>query len=178
MSADGRVATVAARRENNFVEPKNGRTHLTPTGLLMEGDSAQKPSQFISPNGCITQTVCRSSILRHGRPSPWANTESSRITVAECFGFQIWIIANWRCSTASAHPPRDACTNTPSTIVVQAEEVALCQGLKFGREHHQPATRCRAPASTRGRRLGLAESRVGCGDQPSERSQATRVSLW
>jgi hypothetical protein len=34
------------------------------------------------------------------------------------------------------------------------------------------------PASTRGRRLGLAESRVGCGDQPSERSQATRVSLW
>src|SRR6266478_7478980 len=28
-------------------------------------------------------------ILRHGRPSPWANTESSRITVAECFGFQI-----------------------------------------------------------------------------------------
>src|SRR6266478_1921679 len=36
-------------------------------------------------------------ILRHGRPSPWANTESSRITVAECFGFQIWIIANWRC---------------------------------------------------------------------------------
>jgi hypothetical protein len=23
--------------ENNFVEPKNGRTHLTPTGLLMEG---------------------------------------------------------------------------------------------------------------------------------------------
>jgi hypothetical protein len=38
MSADGRVATVAARRENNFVEPKNGRTHLTPTGLLMEGD--------------------------------------------------------------------------------------------------------------------------------------------
>src|SRR5713226_7110146 len=54
-------------------------------------------------------------ILRHGRPSPWANTESSRITVAECFGFQIWIIANWRCSTASARPPRDACTNTPST---------------------------------------------------------------
>ena len=32
-------------------------------------------------------------MLRHGRPSPWANTESSRITVAECFGCRIWIIA-------------------------------------------------------------------------------------
>ena len=48
-------------------------------------------------------------ILGHGIPSPWANTELSR-TVAECFGFRIWIIANWRCSTASAHPPRDAFT--------------------------------------------------------------------
>jgi hypothetical protein len=48
-----------------------------------------------SDNGCIAQAVCAVvSILRHGRPSPWANTESSRITVAECFGFQIWIIAN------------------------------------------------------------------------------------
>src|SRR6202011_1370688 len=44
-------------------------------------------------------------ILRHGRPSPWANTESSRITVAECFGFQTWIIVNWRYSTASARQP-------------------------------------------------------------------------
>jgi hypothetical protein len=50
-------------------------------------------------------------ILRHGRPSPWAKQESSRIIVAECFGFEIWIIANRRCSTASAHPPRAACTN-------------------------------------------------------------------
>src|SRR6202158_2997368 len=42
-SADGRVATVATRREKNLVQRKNKRTHLTPTGLLMEGDSAQNP---------------------------------------------------------------------------------------------------------------------------------------
>jgi len=49
---------------------------------------------------------------------------------------------------------------------------------RAGRKHHQPAIGCRAPPRTRGRRLRLAQSRVGCGDQPSERSQATRVSLW
>src|ERR1700731_4047452 len=37
-----------------------------------------------------------------GRPSLWANRESSRITVAEFFAGRIWIIANWQCSTASA----------------------------------------------------------------------------
>ena len=42
---------------------------------------------------------------------------------------------------------------------------------------HQPATGCRAPPRARGRRLRLAQSRVGGGHQPSERSQATRVSL-
>src|ERR1039458_4662193 len=36
-SADGRVATVAARRREKLVQRKNKRTHLTPTGLLMEG---------------------------------------------------------------------------------------------------------------------------------------------
>ena len=41
--------------------------------------------------------------------------ESSRIIVAEYFGFQIWIIANWRCSTASARQPRAAFMSTPST---------------------------------------------------------------
>jgi site-specific recombinase XerC len=49
-------------------------------------------------------------VLRHGRPSPWARRKSSRITVAECFGCRIWIIANWQCSTASARPPRVECT--------------------------------------------------------------------
>jgi hypothetical protein len=39
--------------------------------------------------------------LRHRRPSPWANTESGRITVAECLGCRIWITANLRCSPAS-----------------------------------------------------------------------------
>src|ERR1019366_6391269 len=40
-------------------------------------------------------------MLRHGRPSLWANRESSRTTVAECFGCRIWIIVNWQSSTAS-----------------------------------------------------------------------------
>jgi hypothetical protein len=33
----------------------------------------------------------------------WAKTESSRITVAECFAYPIWIIAKRRCSIASDH---------------------------------------------------------------------------
>ena len=35
------MATVATRREKNLVQRKNNETHLTPTGLLMEGDFAQ-----------------------------------------------------------------------------------------------------------------------------------------
>jgi hypothetical protein len=42
-SADGRMATAATRLEKNFVQRKNKRIDLTPTGLLMEGDSAQNP---------------------------------------------------------------------------------------------------------------------------------------
>jgi hypothetical protein len=63
-------------------------------------------------------------------------------------------------------------------IVVVRYRMYLESRSLAANKHHQPATRCRASASTRGRRVGLAESRVGCGDQPSERSQATRVSLW
>ena len=44
-SADGRVATVAIGQEKTFVQRKNKRTHLTPTGLLMEGHSTQNPSR-------------------------------------------------------------------------------------------------------------------------------------
>ena len=80
---------------------------------MKTGHSAQNPvapplveSPMLSPS---------SQCLRHWRPSPWANRESSRITVAECFGFQIWIIANWRYLTASVCRPRAAFTNTPST---------------------------------------------------------------
>ena len=41
-SADGRVATVATSAgEENLDQPKNKRTHLTPTGLLMEGHCTQ-----------------------------------------------------------------------------------------------------------------------------------------
>jgi hypothetical protein len=39
------VATAGySAKEKTFVQRKNKRTHLTPTGLLMEGDSAQNPS--------------------------------------------------------------------------------------------------------------------------------------
>jgi hypothetical protein len=54
-------------------------------------------------------------MVRHGRPSPWAHTESSRITVAECCGCRIWIIAKRQFSTASARQPRAESTSTPST---------------------------------------------------------------
>jgi len=37
------MATAATRLEKNFVQRKNKRIDLTPTGLLMEGDSAQNP---------------------------------------------------------------------------------------------------------------------------------------
>ena len=46
-----------------------------------------------------------------------------------------------------------------------------------GRQHHQPAACSRAAAGSRSCRLWLAESRVGCGNQPGERSQAARISL-
>src|ERR1035438_2036903 len=68
------------------------------------------------PMACIAPTVCAVvPILRHGRPSSWANRESSRITVAECFACLIWIIANWQSSIALARQPDAACTSTPST---------------------------------------------------------------
>jgi hypothetical protein len=34
------MATVATRQEKNFAQRKNEITHLTPTGLLMEGHNA------------------------------------------------------------------------------------------------------------------------------------------
>ena len=54
-------------------------------------------------------------ILRHWRPSPWANTELSRITVAECSACQTWIIAKRQFSIASARQLRAESTSTPST---------------------------------------------------------------
>jgi len=36
-SADGSMATVATRRENNNVSRSHNKIDLTPTGLLMEG---------------------------------------------------------------------------------------------------------------------------------------------
>ena len=37
-SADGRMASVANSAGEKLVNQNNTRTHLTPTGLLMEGD--------------------------------------------------------------------------------------------------------------------------------------------
>jgi hypothetical protein len=131
-------------------------------------------------------------ILRHRRPSPWANRELSRITIAECFACRIWITANWQCSTASARQPRDGCTSTPSINSSpgtalnppriqpdRGRSLPLAPGItRSGRKHHQPTTRSRAPPGSRSRRFRLAESRVSGRNQPSERSQAARVSLW
>src|SRR6266849_6931044 len=98
-----------------LVQRKNKRTLLTPTGLLMEGVSAQNPlNPYLVPMLASPRRSAVVPILRHGRPSPWAKRESSRITVAECFGCRIWIIVNWQCSTAWARQPRAAFTSTPS----------------------------------------------------------------
>ena len=40
-SADGRMATAARQKRGTFVLQKSRRPHLTPTGLLMEGDYTQ-----------------------------------------------------------------------------------------------------------------------------------------
>src|ERR1700680_4928057 len=50
-----------------------------------------------------------------GHLHQWAKTESSRITVAECFACRIWIIAKQRCSIASAHQHLAASTSMLST---------------------------------------------------------------
>jgi len=40
-SANGSMATVAARREKKLVHEKHKRIYLTPTGLLMEGVTSE-----------------------------------------------------------------------------------------------------------------------------------------
>ena len=126
-------------------------------------------------------------------PAQWANTETSRITVAECFGFQIWIIANCPVLKSLGSPasrrvyeyaidqliagycsePRLA-----SNGIVVVHYRGHLQGRGLAGKHHQPTTRIRAPPISRGRPLGLAESRVGIGSQPSEGNQAAWVSFW
>ena len=43
-SANGSMATAATRIGENLVEQKHKRIHLTPTGLLMEGDYTHNPT--------------------------------------------------------------------------------------------------------------------------------------
>jgi hypothetical protein len=54
-------------------------------------------------------------LLRHWRPSSWANRESSRTIVAECSACQTWIIVKRQFSIASARQLRAESTSTPST---------------------------------------------------------------
>jgi len=50
-SADGRVATVTTRLEEKISDhQKPSRTHLTPTGLLMEGDYTHNPGRNTDPD--------------------------------------------------------------------------------------------------------------------------------
>ena len=44
-SANGSMATAATRQEKNDVSQSKNKIALTPTGLLMEGDFTQNPSQ-------------------------------------------------------------------------------------------------------------------------------------
>ena len=55
----------------------------------------------------------------------WAKTESSRITVAECFACPIWIIAKRRCLIASDHPHLAASTSMPSTNLLHGTAPSL-----------------------------------------------------
>ena len=112
------LARYRSRRADWETKDPNPVTNLIPSKVTLDwqmmqsGDSAQNP---VAPP--LVESPMRSAssqCLRHGRPSLWANTESSRITVAECFGCPIWIIANRRCSTASVRQPRAAFTSTPS----------------------------------------------------------------
>jgi hypothetical protein len=67
------------------------------TSPLIEQAIALKTFQTLTSCPCLHRRpdgLCRSSILRHGRPSSWANEESSRITVAECFVCPIWKLQN------------------------------------------------------------------------------------
>ena len=48
-------------------------------------------------------------LLRHWRPSSWANRESSRTIVAECSACQTWIIVKRQFSIASARQLRAFC---------------------------------------------------------------------
>jgi hypothetical protein len=73
-SADGSMATVATRRENNDV-PRTAKIDLTPTGLLMEGDFThnrgyerswhQKITRFAKESGLVVGAIPERS--QHGK---------------------------------------------------------------------------------------------------------------
>src|SRR5260370_3836356 len=71
-SADGRVATAAvAGSGKKTCLRKNKRTHLTPTGLLMEGDFTQYVwfrFQNSAVQLCAQARLCLNSMLRSGGP--------------------------------------------------------------------------------------------------------------
>ena len=72
------------------------------------------PLPVLSPPLASPRRFAVVPILRHGRPSPWANTESSRIIVAEA-SLPDLDHCKLTDSTASARQPRAASTSTPST---------------------------------------------------------------
>jgi len=83
-SADGRVATVATRREKNLVQRKNKRILLTPTGLLMEGHSTQK-----SPPPGVMSVIAmfrHSANLHRSLCVGCANWQSLNSDVPACLG--------------------------------------------------------------------------------------------
>jgi hypothetical protein len=161
--------------------------------MSVTGDSAQNPPPGTERHQdfATSSRPPSSQMLRHWRPSLWANTESSRITVAECFDCRTWIIADWRCLTASVTrltPGLRVRHRSIHCLVLlrtplgfqsyRSRALPHAPGItRSGRQHHQPTTGSRAPPRSRSRRLWFAESRVSRGDQSSERGQTARIPL-
>src|SRR6266496_5488091 len=68
--------------------------------------------------GCSYRQFCRNYILRRGRPWPWSNRELSRITVTDCFGYRIWIIASGPSLTVLA----------PELVGLEMQKIQIRQG--------------------------------------------------
>jgi hypothetical protein len=115
------MATVATRREKNNVSGSQNKIGLTPTGLLMEGVSAQNPILAFEPGLAFAQRPAVLPMPRRGRPLACGNTEQDQTIGGECFGCQTWITASWQYLIALARQPRAACTSTLSTSSLPSE---------------------------------------------------------
>ena len=180
----------AARCLGGFSFASRGRLS---TITVVTGDSAQntpppqtKPTFLQRPAGLRSPKYCGMGGRRYGQTEDQAELPSPSASAAGSGSLQIGYAQQPR--LASLAPRVRVCYRPVHRLVLLRTQTGLqshrsralphAPGVtRSSGQHHQPTTRSRAPPCSRGRRLGLAESRVGCGDHPSERSQATRVSL-